>query len=72
MSKKPEPRVLNGFGIVNPSGDMWTAEIFRTQGRARAYLEIFWRGKSIGFIDQFRIVRARTTTNYLGEIEKDA
>lgn len=62
--KKPRSAARQGFSIVNPYGDMWTTEIFGTAEQAHEYVRQFWKGKPF----DYRVVRARLRTSYLGEV----
>ena len=71
-AKKPKTASNTGYGILNPYGDMWTSEIFDTPGKARGHLERFWRGNpnyGPSDLDKFKIVRAKQTSSYVGEMD---
>jgi hypothetical protein len=70
MAKKPPKTTsLDGYGIMNPYGDMWTVEVFPTTQQAQRHLERFWSGNSSMDLSKFKIVRARQTTKYTGDVQ---
>lgn len=42
--KAPKPATGEAWGILNPYGDLWTYETFRTPAAAMAHVASFWRG----------------------------
>ncbi len=63
--KKPKGTAREGFGILNPYGDMWTTEIFATEAEAREYVKRFWSGVRRAKPFDYRIVRARQRTTFV-------
>ncbi|MEH2501271.1 hypothetical protein V1290_000082 [Bradyrhizobium sp. AZCC 1578] len=68
--KRPKTASNTGYGILNPYGDMWTSEVFSTEGQARGHLERFWRTVPGGSdLSKYKIVRARQVAHYVGDIQ---
>jgi hypothetical protein len=57
-----------GFGIKSPHGNMWTSEIFNTPAEAEQHLANWWRGIDRD-LSKFKIVRARQSVKYLGDLQ---
>lgn len=54
------------FGILNPWGDVWTSRTFKSEGKARKYIEDYWRGiDDAGDLTQFKVVPVRVHVSVL-------
>lgn len=64
-AKRPKPyRTTKRFGILNPSGDMWTVNTFETSNAAQRHLEAFFGKPHIG-LKKFKIIPVRVTVSAL-------
>jgi hypothetical protein len=64
--KKAKPyRTQSRYGILNPSGDIWSPETFDHAEAAKAYLKRFWSDfpKEYRDVSRFKIVRVRVTVS---------
>lgn len=66
-AKRPAMSSHNGYGIVNPYGDMWTSTIFPSAHQAREHLRDFWSGVKGHDLSKYRIVWARQSAHYIRE-----
>lgn len=69
--KKPRGTSREGYGILNPYGDMWTTDIFDTVDQAHEHVRRFWNGSETGKTFRYTVVRARQHTTYRGEVTHD-
>jgi hypothetical protein len=68
MSKKPKTASREGYGILNPYGDMWSSNVFDTMDEASEYLRNFWRKSKPGAdLSAYKIVKAKQTAKYLAD-----
>lgn len=64
--RKPKPARGTAFGILNPWGDLWTYETFRTREAAARYVASFWAGNpSAPDLSKFKVVPVRVTVSVL-------
>lgn len=66
MSGRPTPAEGDGWGILNPAGDLWTHQWFRTPGEAQRSLEAFWRMpgfKQPQDLSDFKIIRVHVVVS---------
>jgi hypothetical protein len=52
------------FGILNPEGQFWSHQTFRTPEEARRYVANFWKGRDAAELDKFKIVPVRVTLEF--------
>ncbi|MCA0032699.1 hypothetical protein [Mesorhizobium sp. B263B2A] len=61
--RKPLSNSRDGWGILNPQGNLWTPEIFDTKEQARSYFVRFWTGvKSAPDWSQYGLTWCRQRT----------
>lgn len=74
MARKPRSTAREGFGILNPYGDVWTTDIFPSAEEAREHVVTFWRDtmKEPQGAGGYRIVRVKQRTSFVGEVEGEA
>lgn len=68
VKKAPKATGFEGFGIVNPYGDMWTTDVFRSPEAASEHLADFWRGSPEKDLSRYRIVKAKVRTSFVAEL----
>jgi hypothetical protein len=68
LKRKIRTANRDGYGILNPYGDMWTTEIFETPAAAEQFVRDFWRGAKDIDHSRFRVVRARVRTSFVGPL----
>lgn len=63
LTKASRPRGYvdtNRFGILNPWGDIWTSETFKSEAEARKHIEDFCRLiDDAGSLTRFKVVPVR-------------
>jgi hypothetical protein len=63
-AKRPKPARGEAFGILNPYGDIWTHETFRTEARAKAYVAAFWAGlRTTVNLEDFKVIPVKVTVS---------
>lgn len=66
--RHPKGTRHEGFGILNPCGDMWTPQIFATAAEAHEYVNRFWQGYPEAKNFNYRVVWARQRTTFVREV----
>lgn len=65
--KRPKPKRVQRFGILNPYGDLWTHSTFETEHAAQMHVVIFWRGDKNVDVSKFRVVPVRVTVSVIAK-----
>lgn len=65
--KRPKPARGKSFGILNPYGDLWTYDHFRTEQEAHEHIRTFWRSFPGPARDtsRFKVVPVRVTVSVI-------
>lgn len=67
--KRARPAHGEALGILNPYGDIWTHETFRSEFAAKAYVRAFWatiQGHGVD-VDKFTVVRVKVTVSAIAD-----
>jgi hypothetical protein len=59
-AKKPKGYIdEQRFGILNPYGDIWTSDTFRTEAAAQKHIKDFWQCFPDTDLTSFKVIRVR-------------